>query len=235
MRPGIIAAMASEARILTRGPVPAGKMIFLSGGGTIFLAGLGASRASFAAWALVRNGVTALVSWGFAGGLLPGFSPGSLILPESVVAADQSIYRVDAVWHERLSNRLKPPVHLHRGILAESTVVAANGAEKRRLFRLTNASAVDMESASIARVAREAGVSFVVIRAITDPAEIEIPPVALNSIDDFGRVRLPRLLSHLATHPFELPALLRLAQNFRAARSTLTAVARQAGGTLFCP
>jgi adenosylhomocysteine nucleosidase len=210
-------------------------MIYLPEGGMIFFSGVGANRAHSAARTMLEKGATALVSWGFAGGLSPGFSTGSLILPERIIASDQSVYHVDPVWHERLCSRLEKHVELHRGILAESTTVLADCADKIALFQRTGAIAVDMESASIALAAKEAGVPFIVIRAIMDGAEMPIPRSALNSIDKFGRVRPLRLLSCLVRRPAELMALLRLGQNFEAARTTLITVVRQAGSNMFCP
>jgi adenosylhomocysteine nucleosidase len=235
MRPGIVAATAAEARTLAKGQIAAGEWIHLPEDAMLLLSGMGAKRARLAARVLLENGATALVSWGFAGGLDPGLSPGSLILPESVLAKDQSTYYVDPVWRESLCNRLNPHVDLHGGVLAESPVVLASCTEKTALFQRTGARAVDMESASIARVAKEAGVPFLVIRAISDAARVTIPRSALNSIDEFGGVRLSRLLSGLARRPVELLALFRLGRNFRAAKATLTAVAIHGRSNLLCP
>lgn len=227
--------MVAEARILAKGATGAGELIHLPEGAMMLLSGVGANRARLAARALLEKGATALVSWGTAGGLLPGLPPGSLILPESIIAADQSVYYVDPVWHERLSSQLKKYVDFYKGPLAESTVVLASCAEKAILAQRTGAIAVDMESASISAIAKEAGVPFMVIRAITDPAEMAIPRCALNSIDEFGRVRLLKLIQCLARDPMELLVLSRLSRNFRVAQATLAIVALHAGGNLLCP
>lgn len=227
--------MVAEARILAKEPIAAGELTPIPEGAMLLLSGMGADRARRAARTLLENGATALVSWGFAGGLLPGLSPGSLILPERILAVDRSIYYVDPVWHEFLGNRLKPHVSLHRGTLAESTVVLDSRAEKIALFQRTGATAVDMESASIALVAKAAGVPFMAIRAITDGPEMAIPQSILNSIDEFGRACLFKLFPYLTKRPAELMALVRLRRNFQAARATLTRVVRQAGSNFLCP
>ena len=235
MASGIVTAMVSEARILAKGPIVPGELIFLPEGAMLLLSGIGANRARVAAQALIEKGATALVSWGSAGGLMPALSPGRLILPERVLAEDQSLYPVDPFWHERLYNRLKGYVDPHRGDLAQSTVVLASRSEKAALLLRTGAVAVDMESASIAQVAKEAGIPFMAIRAITDGAEMDIPHGALDSIDEFGRVRLIGLFSFMARHPVELLALVRMGRNFRAAETTLSKVALRAGSYLLCP
>lgn len=235
MASGIVVAMVAEARILAKGPNPPGELSFLPEGAMLFLSGIGANRARVAAQALLEKGATALVSWGSAGGLMPALSPGSLILPERILGADQSVYPTDPVWHERLCSRLKGYVDPHRGVLAESTVVLTSQSEKAALLRRTGAVAVDMESASIAREAKEAGIPFMAIRAIADGAQVDMPRSALDSIDEFGRVRRMRLLSLIVKHPGELFVLLRMGRNFRSAETTLARVALRAGTCLFCP
>ncbi len=232
---GIVAAMVAEARILSKGPIACGKSNHLPEGAMLFLSGIGPNRARLAAQTLVEMGATALVSWGCAGGLLPGLSPGSLILPERILAADQSVYPVDPIWHEGLCSQLKGYLNSHRGVLAESTNVLASGAEKAALLRRTGAVAVDMESASIARVAKGTRIPFMSIRAITDAAEMDIPRSALDSIDEFGKVRPLRLLSGIFRRPAEILALVRMGRNFRAAVATLAKVAHRAGSHLLCP
>ena len=235
MYPGIVAAMFAEARVLAKGRKAAGELIHLPGGAMMLLSGVGANRARLAAQALLENGATALVSWGFAGGLSPALPAGSLIVPEDVIAADQNVYSVDSVWHKRLCRQLQGSIDLYKGPLAESPAMLASWAEKKKLFSRTGAIAVDMESASMALFAKRAGVPFMVIRAITDPAEMVIPQSVQNSVDEFGRVRLSRFIQGVIKHPMDLPLLVRLGRNFRAARAVLAKVAVQAGSTLLCP
>jgi adenosylhomocysteine nucleosidase len=227
--------MAVEARILAKEPIRAGEWIPLPQGGLIFLSGMGADRARLAARTLLENGATALVSWGFAGGLDPNLSPGSLILPAAILAMDQSIHRVDPAWHEALGSRLKPHLGFGSGLLAESPGILASREERAALFHRTGATAVDMESASVALVAEESGVPLLVIRAITDTTQRGIPRALLNSIDEFGRLRLSRFLPGLTRHPAELLALFPLGRNYRVARATLAKVALRAASNLFCP
>ncbi len=235
MCPGIGAALFAEARVLAKGLKAAGELIHLPGGAMMLLSGMGANRARLAAQALLANGATALVSWGFAGGLLPGLPAGSLIVPQDVVAADQIVYPVDSVWHTRLCRQLQGYMDFYKGPLAESPAMLASCGEKKKLFSRTGAIAVDMESASIAWFAKKAGVPFLAVRAITDPAEMAIPQSVQNCIDEFGRVRLPKVLQGVIKRPMDLPLLVGLGRNFRAARAALAKVAFQAGSNLLCP
>ncbi len=235
MIPGIGAALFAEARILSKGLKATGELIHLPGGAMMRLSGIGANRARLTARALLENGATALVSWGFAGGLLPGLSAGSLIVPQDVIAADQIVYPVDSVWHKRLCRQLQGTIDLYKGPLAESPAMLASCGEKKKLFSRTGAIAVDMESASIAWFAKKAGVPFLVVRAITDPAEMAIPRSVQNWVDEFGRVRLFKVIQGVIKRPMDLPLLVDLGRNFRAARAALAIVVLQAGSNLLCP
>jgi nucleoside phosphorylase len=55
-----------------------------------------------------------------------------------------------------------------RGRIADSQTMVATPEARARLAALTGAIAVDMESAAIARVARERGIPFAAIRVVTD-------------------------------------------------------------------
>jgi adenosylhomocysteine nucleosidase len=196
------------------------------------LSGMGPRRAGAAGKNLLGHGATALLSWGSAGGLVPALSPGSLVLPGKVIGIDESSYSTDPAWHRRLLDRLKDSLDLHQGSLAESVTALKSPAEKRSLFERTGAIAVDMESGAVAKVAREAGVPFMAVRAIADPASMAIPQSPLGAVDAFGELRLPTLLNGLIKHPAEVFDMIRLGWNFRAARVTLSKVAHLAGSHL---
>lgn len=227
MPAGIVTALAAEARLLTSGPVKAGSAALLQGGARLFLCGMGAERARAAARRLLEEGATGLVSWGFAGGLLPLTPAGALLLPEKVIAGDGSEYTAHPPWRERLMEELKDS-RPHGGALAQSTAVQASGKEKEAFRRRTGAVAVDLESASIALAAREAGIPFIALRVVSDPAEMSIPPWLVKVVDEFGRIRLFRFLRALSGHPGDLPGLIRLGRNVGAAREALATAARRA-------
>jgi adenosylhomocysteine nucleosidase len=223
---GIVVATTAEAWSLTKHPVA-------SSGTLLQISGVGAKRARLAARTLLEKGATSLLSWGSASGLIPELSPGSLVLPKNIIAVGGSLYPVDATWRVNVYAQLKEKVNLHEGSLAESITVLTHAAEKATLFKQTGAIAVDMESAAVAAEAQRAGVPFMAIRAVVDPADMTLPPCALASLSEFGKLRPLRLLKALAKSPVELFALFRLGRNFHAAQSTLSIVARLAGSNLF--
>jgi adenosylhomocysteine nucleosidase len=224
-RTGIVVAMVAEAKALTGRSVAADGSIHLLKGNLIQLSGIGAIRASLSAKALVGKGIDALLSWGVAGGLVSKLVPGSLILPETIIAANRTVYPVDPSWHEHLCQRIREYVELHTEPLAESTMVLSCSGEKRSLSSQTGAIAADMESAAVAAVAQEAGVPFLAVRAVADPVGLAIPQIALAAVDIYGRLSLLKLIRGLVRHPEEMAALFLLSRNFRAAKNTLAKVA----------
>ena len=229
---GIVAALKSEARTLADRPILAGATIQLKDNTLLKVSGLGAKRASTAAESLLAEGATALLSWGSAGGLDASLLPGHLILPRKIISSDQSVFPVDAGWHERLCRLLWDQIEFHPDPLTESTAILNTPAEKRELFKQSDAAAVDMESAAVAEVASTTNVPLVVVRAIVDPFDMKMPSV-VQTIDEYGRVRPLSLLGRLARNPAELFLLIRLGLYFRAARNSLTTVARLARDSRF--
>jgi len=228
-------AVPAEARSLVRQPVANGGLIYLSDGAVLKVSGMGPRRAAMASRTLLEKGATALLSWGSAGGLSRELSPGSLILPKTVIASDQSVYHVETSWHQRLCNRLKGHIDFHTEPLAESATVVCAPGEKAVLFQRTGAIGVDMESAAVAIAAQEAQVPFMVVRAVADSADTTVPESSLNAVDEFGRLSGLKLIQGLAAHPGELFALARIARNYHAAQRTLAMVARLTGYDLLVP
>ena len=230
---GIITALNAEARSLTKEPIGKRELVQLPGGVLVQVSGVGAKWASLGAKTLLEKGAKALLSWGSAGGLISKLSPGSLILPKTIFGADEALYHTDAAWHKRLWSRLKGCIDLHEEPLAEATAVLTHFTEKAALFQRTGAIAVDMESAAVAAVAKEAGVPFMAVRAIADSVDMTIPQCALSN--EFGRLNVSSLLKGLAKQPFDLFTLFRLGRSFLAAQKTLARVARLAGSNLLAP
>ena len=227
---GVIAALPLEARCLVgRKLAPNERVELHPAAGWIQLCGIGREKALRAAQSLLDAGATALLSWGTAGGLDPALSAGTLVLPQQVISADQSVFPVDREWRNRVHQRVAKHVATSSGALLESLSVFTHPSQKQALAKRAGAAAVDMESAAVAQVAQQAGVPFIAIRVIADQAITAIPSSALSAIDAYGRLQFLPLVASLLAHPGELPALITLGRAFRAAQKTLSTVAKQAG------
>lgn len=199
--------MAAEARIAARFGYPV-----QAGGGT-------PAGASAAAHRLIQAGARGLVSFGLAGGLNPPLRPGTMLIP-SVVLADGSPLLADAALAARFGGLTGHTV------LAGSEIVA-DAAAKRRLHESTGADAVDLESGAVARAALAGGLPFIVLRAVCDPAERDLPPAALIALNADGSIGLMPILLNILRQPGQLPALLRLARDAAQARRSLIGLAQR--------
>lgn len=207
---GFVVGLAAEARIAAR----FGGLVGV-GGGTPGGAGAAADR-------LVRDGATGLVSFGLAGGLDPALRPGAVIVPSVVLAAGRSL-RVDPLLAARFGGFTG---HTMLG----GTEVAVDAGEKRRLRAATGADAIDLESGAVGQVAEGFGLPFVVVRAICDPAERDLPPAALIALDGAGGVGLWRVLGSVLARPRQIPGLVGLARDAVLARRGLVGSAGNTSG-----
>ena len=233
MTAGFVVALRAEARSLTKTAVVPETCVHLPDSTLLRLAGMGPERARVAADALITAGATALISWGCAGALQHSLQPGTLVLPDKILTSDRTSLPVDLSWRERLSQHLRQQVHIATGTLIESPHVISSPTEKTALFKKSEACAVDMESAAIARVAAAAERPFLAVRAVSDSASMTLP--FFGATDAFGRVRLFQLLTSLMRRPHLLPSLIRVGLAFRVAQNTLTKVARLGGPRLLAP
>ena len=205
-RPGIVVGLTAEARVAERFGYPVA-----AGGGT-------PDGAADAAHRLVGQGVNALVSFGFAGGLDPSLRPGAVVIPASILSEGR-VYDAEPVLAALFGGLTG-----HR--LVAGTVVAAHAAAKRQLHASTKAHAIDLESGSVARVAEDHGLPFAAVRAISDSADRDLPPAALVALDRRGSIDLLRVLASLLRQPAQLPALLSLASDAVRARRALVKLTR---------
>ena len=180
------------------------------GGGTPDGAARAASR-------LVEQGATALVSFGLAGGLDPGLRPGTVVVADRVLV-DGETFCANAQLAESFGGLTGHSVLAGREVVADA-------AEKHRLYVTTHAHAIDLESGAVVRIATAFGLPFIVIRAICDPAERDLPPAALVALDPAGGIGLLSVLRSIARHPGQILGLLALACDAAHARRALAELA----------
>lgn len=232
---GVVAALPAEGRCLTRQNLRPGGEASLAGSLRLQLSGIGPERARQAAEKLLSAGAQALISWGVAGGLAPGLEAGALLLPTQVQLITGETYYADRHWRQNLWERLEGKLPLTMAPLHHTEAILASAEEKARLYRQTGCAGADMESAAVAKAAAGAGVPFLAIRAVADPAHFALPASALRAVDSEGRLQPRALLTSLLAHPRDMLGLWHLAKHFGAARAALQTVAAQAGPTLLAP
>jgi adenosylhomocysteine nucleosidase len=221
---GIVAALAAEARAL--GPTKSGfdAPRSLADGTLLAVSGIGFAAAARAARVLVEAGVTALTSWGMAGGLDPALAAGTIFLPSRVISRDGKSFPTACHWRERLGAALAPRNPVTCGKLLSGSHAIEAVAGKAAAFCETGALAVDMESLAIAQIAANHGLPLLAVRVIVDTAHDALPR-AVVAASAAGQVQIWRLIGALALAPTEFSALIRLAQRYRAASRSLVAIA----------
>ncbi len=97
------------------------------------------------------------------------------------------------VWHK--------PLHTAEQVIS--------GAElRKRVGQETGAFAVDMESAALARVAKEKGLAHAAVRVISDELNDTMPLQYEIFMKEDGFLSRPRLAGYLLTHPWKTPGLI---------------------------
>ena len=216
---GIVTGLQLEARIARK----AGSGVLVS------CRGMGPKRAREAAEELVRRGARGLVSFGFAAGLVAEAAPGMLFVPSTIRTAEGGMITTDMIWRERLLGSFRNIMEVSDAPLASVRRPLPSYLDKASAWARTQGAAADMESAAIAAVARRAGIPFVVVRAVADPVDFNLPPAASVAVGMDGRIRPWRLLMSLWRYPVQMRALRELAEHARRAKSALRKAVMAAG------
>lgn len=186
----IIAALPREVAGLVRGFAPdrvlkrTGVYLYRLPRALVACAGMGSARVLEAVRAARAAGaVELLVSAGLAGGCDPQLRVGSVVRIQTVIDA-QSGVRFGGLDGERT---------------LVTTAAIASVQEKQRLFASYGAAVVDMEAATVARLAQMHGLGFRAIKAVSDAHDFE-----LTSLSRFASPR-----GHFRTGAFALHTALR--------------------------
>jgi len=168
--------------------------------------------------------VSCLVSFGLAGALAPELRVGEVIVSTDVIAANKRWW-AGRQFRDRVAD-LARGIGARQGAVLGVEAILATAAQKSRAWNETRASAADLESDIVAALATSAGIPFVVVRAISDPAQRELPPAALLPLSEDGVPKLARVLASVLRRPNQITALIGLARDTRTALSALAGPAR---------
>ena len=187
----------------------------------VYQCGVGGQRAYDAARSALASGASALISWGVAGGLVPGLAPGTIVLPEQVLTADGEAFVADSRWRVEICRALRPMLPVHDGNLFDTPTILRTCEAKAHAASISGALAADMESAAVGRAARGAGKPFIVLRVILDALGDTLPWGVEQWIDGAGN-RRPMAALGSVLRPADWPDLIRLSRRYGRARRTLT-------------
>ena len=220
---GIVTAMATEVWPLIRNwrqnphpwqnqPRVAHPVTFFESDDAVLLCGgIGYEAGKRATEAIIEYAKpSVLIATGLAGGLKPEWTLG-----RTMVAAE--------VVDEATGRRFKTTY-------GEGTVVSsreiARAAKKRELALRFGADLVDMEGAAVAEVAEAHGLPFLVVKAVSDEMDFELPPLQ-EFVDAEGRFQGARFGFWAAWHPQWWPAIAQLKKRSDVAAAALAEKLRE--------
>lgn len=178
--------------------------------------GIGSANAKSVMANAVRWEPDVCISSGFAGSLRPAYCIGDVFAAREVMELESG--RTIAADHHLLTTAEKRGARVAERLLSSSEmVVTAEG--KSRLGRM--AEAVEMESFAVLTEAAARKIPGVVIRAISDAANEELPMDFSTVLNHSGKIDNAKLALAVARAPHKLPALLRLGRNSRRAATKL--------------
>jgi adenosylhomocysteine nucleosidase len=212
-RIAIIAALPREVAPLVKGwkrdDALGEKKIFVweSERAVVACAGMGERRVAMAVDAACAYGdVTEMVSVGWAGAVHGGLRAGSVHRPRMVIDTKTG-QRFACVGGS--------------GVLATTTVVA-DAVEKQRLYAAYNADLVDMEAATVARLAEARGLGFRAVKAVSDEFDFEMKELTAFT-DAEGQFREAAFGLHVALRPWLWGGVMTMAGNSKKSAETLCA------------
>jgi adenosylhomocysteine nucleosidase len=220
MQLGFVTALTDEARTLS---IPDNENT-RKRAHAIEISGVGIDNAARASLRLLEGGAEGLISWGTAGALDPQLLPGSLVIYDATHTISGDAYRCDPAWCAKLFSALSM-LNPIEGSGFTSAHAIASTREKGAIRDQFHCAALDMESAAVGARASAAGVPFVAVRAIVDPADFDIPQTAISALAHGGEPRAWPMVRGLLRRPQELPALLKLARWYRLSLANLTLAA----------
>jgi adenosylhomocysteine nucleosidase len=167
------------------------------------------------------------ISTGLTGTLRDGYRTGDIVAARLVSEVGEP---VAVASHREL---LATAVHCGaRSIerMATSKSLVMQSAKKRELGK--QAEAVEMESYAVLAEAARCGVPAVAVRAVSDTVDFDVPYDFDRVRDSRGQIRVMGVVSQVLLRPADLPGLLKLASDSRAAAKRLASFLDAFVGTM---
>jgi adenosylhomocysteine nucleosidase len=208
-RIAIIAALPGELKPLVQGWQQRGQLYVGNIGETECLAiagGMGAKAAARSCELVLAEGkLDALVSYGWAGALSCGLKPpAACVIAEVIDSTTGEQTRTAASEGQRL-------VTLDH---------VARPDEKREIAQKYQAPLVDMEAATVARIAAARNLAFYCFKGVSDGYNDKLPDFN-NFLGKDGQLRMPAFIAYALLHPKYWTALKQLGRQSKGAAENL--------------
>ena len=220
---GIIVPLIQEASVFKIKKKDTKRPIEISDNLLLYVSGVGIKNATKAVDALTPH-VSQLISWGTAAGLSKILKPGDLLLPDLIMDESGTEYATNSNFKDQIIKLLPNSLSYESGLLCESTTILKGVEDKEAFGKKYNAMACDMESATIAKMAIQRGISFNVLRFVSDDYSTRIPKSIYASINEEGDFNISKFLIQLISKPKDIFQIIHLGKNFSKAKKTMLEV-----------
>lgn len=136
-----------------------------------------------------------ILSSGFCGALRPEMKIGDIVMANALVDTHGHELTVDL----NLPGDTESGLHVGRFVTADEIVRTVK--RKQALAETHDAIAVDLESLSVAQVAKETNTRFMAVRAVSDDLSADLPPEVLSVVGGTGSMRLGAALGAVFKRP----------------------------------
>ena len=178
--------------------------------------GMGMENARRVTEAVITAEHKACIGAGFAGALKPALKVGDVLAARAVqvIGKNKTLESSQNLFMAAYENQA---IDAKMFLTVDHPIDTAE--EKKQLSPF--AEAVDMESFATMSVALERNVSCVPVRVISDRFDGDMPTEIDTTIDEHGHVKIGGVIRHVATHPLQIPALIRLGRQSKTAAEAL--------------
>ena len=189
-------------------------------------------NAGTAAAELMTSGVSAVLSFGVAGGCALDTPAGTAIVATAIhdlgAQGGSALYYTNREWQRRLRSVLLGNALVKQAPLASTDKPVVGSTEKQSIHADTGAAAVDMESATVAHACVDAAIPFMALRVILDPADLNLPRSAMEGFTGTGETDSLAVMKSTMRRPGEIIPMVRLAISNHKARKALSKTAAAA-------
>ena len=213
---GIIVGLEREKKLIDSKK----NLIIESGYGT---------KAIEAAKKILKKKVDVIVSIGFAGSISKNIKNSEIIIPKIIFNKNKKGLKTSKKFNLYFKEILRNFKCFDDNLITSSHIENLNSFKRKKLTKVKNIVAVDMESYFVQVLAKKNNIDFCSIRVIFDDLDNSIPQFLLNIIDENGEIILKNLLISLFQKPKRIMSLIRLLQIYLKSRKKLKAIGLKLG------
>jgi adenosylhomocysteine nucleosidase len=183
---------------------------------TVLLTGMGGENAAKSMLSIPVEIHDVCVSSGLAGSIDTTLKPGDVVVAHTTETLDQSCQATsDAALFDLAVTYGAKPVN----VSLSSEKIVATAEAKEDLSQ--KGSVVEMESTYILAAAAQRNIPAVMVRAISDAADEDLPVDFGRILDSHGHLKMGGLLKEVGLSPYRIPLLIQFGRQSRAAGKSL--------------